>query len=80
VGLSSQAVLEISQRSLVCTSAFPALRRLRQENCEFEANLGYIMIVRLCLKTKTKKHLESLQGEGESISALFFVAAASLVL
>jgi hypothetical protein len=43
VGLSSQAVLEISQRSLVCTSAFPALRRLRQENCEFEANLGYIV-------------------------------------
>jgi hypothetical protein len=30
----------------------PALRRLRQEDCELEASLGDV--VRLCLKTKTK--------------------------
>jgi hypothetical protein len=32
------------------TRVIPALGRLRQESCEFQAILGYI--VRLCLKNK----------------------------
>jgi glutaredoxin-related protein len=34
--------------------AVPALRRLRQENQEFDTNLGYIVIP--CLKTKQNKN------------------------
>jgi hypothetical protein len=34
----------------------PALRRSRQENCEFKTRLGYI--VKPCLKTKTKTRAE----------------------
>jgi hypothetical protein len=35
------------------TPAFPALRRLKQEDCKFKVSLGYI--VRLSQKTKTNK-------------------------
>jgi hypothetical protein len=40
-----------------CTSAIPALRKLRQKNYEFKANLGYI--VRPYLKKKKKKQTKS---------------------
>jgi hypothetical protein len=36
-----------------CTPVIPAFRRLRQENCEFEVSLGYI--VRPYLKQRSKK-------------------------
>jgi hypothetical protein len=36
-----------------CTPVIPALRRLRQEDHEFEVDLS--IIVRPCLKKKTKK-------------------------
>jgi hypothetical protein len=39
-----------------CLPVIPALRRLRQEDHEFLASLGYI--ARLCLKNKNKKKKE----------------------
>jgi hypothetical protein len=36
-------------------SVIPAFRRLRQEDCEFEASLGYIARPNLKIKKKKKK-------------------------
>jgi hypothetical protein len=40
-----------------CTPIIPALRRLRHEDCEFKASLGYI--VRLSLKQTSNKTIAS---------------------
>jgi hypothetical protein len=38
--------------NVLCMPVIPALRRLKLEDLEFKASLGYT--VRFCLKTKTK--------------------------
>jgi hypothetical protein len=44
---------EYRKPGMVCMPAIPALKRLMQEDCEFEASLDFI--VRTCLKEKKKK-------------------------
>jgi hypothetical protein len=41
------------QLGVVVTPIIPALRRLKQKDCEFKVNLGYV--ARPCLKTNRKK-------------------------
>jgi hypothetical protein len=52
----SSLKVDISSWAWWCTPVFPVLGRLRQEDCEFQASLGYTE--RLSLKKKKKKRKE----------------------
>jgi hypothetical protein len=49
-----------------CIPTIPALKRLRQEDCEFQTRLGYL--ARLCLKQTNKKSKTKIKNGWASVA------------